>query len=90
MNSAQVNQLFEMHEQSLVKHLMDQRVLNANQCYFVLQWRKGCTMFATKALLENYLQSLAPTFEYGGLSELAVHLIENGMIVDVSVTKKQK
>lgn len=88
MNQIEINRnAFLRHERNLVIYLMDDRSLNNNQCYMVVSFH-GNRFFVNKIQLEKYLLSLAPTFEYKLLSELALYLIENEIVVDVSMTKR--
>ena len=65
---------------------MDEKLLNNKQCYMTVSFN-GNRFFVNKIELEKYLVSLAPTFEYNVLSELAIYLIENEIIVDATITK---
>jgi hypothetical protein len=75
-----------MHlQRDLVVYLLDERSLDADQCYIVICF--GVTYyFSNKSKLEKYLVSLDPKFQYIFLGELASHLIENEIVVDVSMT----
>ena len=87
MNNPQVvNNLWLNIENNLIKHLMDERVLNENQSYMVVSY-SGNKFFPTKIQLESYLKSLDPLFEYKKLSELVINLIDKNLIVDSTITK---
>lgn len=83
--NVQDSELWDEHETRLRKYLMDEHVLKS-QCYYVQEWGTGCTMFATKELLEEYLKSKAPELVYERLSELASYLVVNEVVLDVCVT----
>ena len=84
----EINQnCFLRHERNLTKYLMDTRPLNTQSCYMVVSFH-GNRFFENKIGLEKYLVSLAPTFVYEYLSELALYLIENEIVVDVTITIK--
>ncbi len=79
---------FLRHEHDLLMYLMDKKYINKESCYMVVSF-SGNKFFENKIELENYLISLAPSnFMYNFLSELAYYLIENEIIVDVTMTKK--
>lgn len=80
-------EMIEMQELNLSKYFVDTSQLDKNQCYMVVQ-SKGLKYFKTKNDIEMYLVSLDPTFVYEKLSELAIHLINTGKIVDASMSKK--
>ena len=80
-------EMIEMQELNLSKYFVDTSQLDKNQCYMVVQ-SKGLKFFKTKNDIEMYLVSLDPTFVYEKLSELAIHLINTGKIVDSSIINK--
>jgi hypothetical protein len=84
----QNNKCFEDHEQNTLIFLMNERPLNNDQCYMVVTF-KGIKLFINKIELEKFFVSLAPSFEYNILSELAIYLIKKGIILDASITQKK-
>jgi hypothetical protein len=78
---------FLHHESDLLVYLMNIYHLKDDQCYMITTFL-GNKFFTNKYNLKKCLVSLAPTFEFNVLSELALYLIENEIIVDVTVTSK--
>lgn len=79
---------FEQFEDSTTRYVLDERSLNSDQCYFVLQKKGGVKKFNTKELLAKFLETLAPNFVYTKLSEIAIHLIKNDQLYEVLMTQK--